>query len=433
MSKEKTVSQERSFINQPTASATDHDIAQLMHADRHLGTEANAIHSPIHVSAHYAFNDAQGIIDAFTTKPGFAYSRQATPTVASLENKINILEKGLGSLCFGSGMAAIAGVMLSLLKAGDHLIASRYIFGNTRSLFDTLQDLGIHITLVDTTAVGNVKQAKQANTRMVFTETIGNPATHISDLSAIGQWCREQSLIYFVDMTMVTPYLLIGKAIHASLVMHSLSKSLCGHGNVIGGSITDTGLFDWSGYPNIVDGYKSNPVEKWGLVQIKKKALRDMGFTLSSEVANRIAIGAETLALRMEKANANALALAHYMEKSGIFSAVHYPGLTSHAQHDAARKLFQDRGYGTLIAAELKENIDLHQFLNAFKQIIIATHLGDNRTLCLPVSPTIYADIDEQERLSMGVSNGLLRFSVGIEPVEDLIADIEQAYNKGLE
>lgn len=401
---------------------------QVLHADRRQKVEHNAIHKPIHIASQYSFADVRDLIAVFGNTPGYAYSRQGTPTVTALEQKITLLEEGINTVCFASGMAAISAVFLTLLKAGDHLISSHYIFGNTKSLLSTLEALGIEVTMVDTTDIQTVKAAVKPNTRMIFTETIANPVTQVSDLKAIGAFCEEKGLLYFVDMTMVTPYLLKGKDIKASLIMHSLSKMICGHANALGGSITDTGLFDWSSYPNIQEIYKSYPVKNWGLVQIKKKGLRDMGATLSSDAASRIAIGMETFTLRAQKSNANALALARYMQESPIFADVKYPGLESHVQHGLAKDLFKDNGYGSLIAASLREDIDLFAFLNNLQTIILATHLGDNRTLCLPVAPTIYAEASAEQRALMGISDNLLRISVGIENVADLIEDIEQAY-----
>lgn len=403
---------------------------QILHADRQQKVEHNAIHKPIHVAAQYSFADVRDLIAVFGSTPGYAYSRQGTPTVSALEQKVTLIEEGHSSVCFASGMAAISAVFLTLLKAGDHLISSHYIFGNTKSLLNTLENLGIEVTMVDTCDIDVVKAAIRPNTRMLFTETIANPVTQVSDLKAMGDLCESLGLLYFVDMTMVTPYLLKGKEVKASLVMHSLSKSLCGHANALGGSITDTGLYDWTRYPNIMEMYKSYPVKNLGIVQIKKKGLRDMGATLSSEAANRIAIGMETFSLRAKQANDNALALARYMQDSPIFAEVKYPGLENHEQHSLAKALFAGKGYGSLIAASLREDIDLFAFLNSLETIILATHLGDNRTLCLPVAPTIYAEATAEQRALMGISDNLLRISVGIENVEDLIADIEQAYAK---
>lgn len=405
---------------------------KILHADRYAGTEANAVHKPIHISNQYAFERVEGLIGVFQNQPGFSYSRQGTPTSAALENKITLLEEGVSTIGFASGMAALSAVFTTLLKSGDHLIASRFVFGNTKSLFMTLEGFGIEITLVDTTDIKNVEAALQDNTRMLFTETIANPVTQVSDLKGMGDFCEKHNLVYFVDNTMITPYLLKGKDIKASLVMHSLSKGIGGHASALGGSVTNTGLYNWTDYPNIIEGYKTGPSHSWGLLQIKKKGLRDMGATLAADSASRISLGIETLSLRMEKAFNNALQLAQYMERSPIFSAVKYPGLTAHPQHERAKELFAGKGYGALLAVELNPAVDLFSFLNHLKVVILATHLGDNRTLCLPVAPTIYNEMTPELRAEMGISDSLLRVSVGIEDVEDIIADFEQAYEKSL-
>lgn len=403
---------------------------KILHADRLNGTEHNAVHKPIHISNQYAFNQVEDLIGVFQNSPGFSYSRQGTPTSAALEHKITLLEEAVSTVGFASGMAALSATFTTLLCAGDHLISSQFVFGNTKSLFMTLERLGIEVTMVDTTEIANVQAALRPNTRMVFTETIANPVTQISDLVAMGDFCEEHNLVYVVDNTMVTPYLLKGKDIKASLVMHSLSKAICGHASALGGSITNTGLYDWTDYPNIPEAYKRGPSHSWGLFQIKKKGLRDMGSTLTADSASSIALGAETLSLRMDKSFSNALRLAQYMETSPIFASVNYPGLVSHAQHERAKQLFGQKGFGALIAVELDPKVDMYSFLNHLQVIILATHLGDNRTLCLPVAPTIYSEMSSEQRVDMGISETLLRLSVGIEEVEDIIADLEQAYEK---
>src|SRR5690606_34628052 len=256
----------------------------------------------LHPSAQYAFERVEDLVAVFQGKPGFSYARQGTPTTAALEAKITRMEGGIGTVTFATGMAALSAVFLTLLKKGDHLISSKYIFGNTNSLLGTLENLGVEITLVDATDLDQVKAARRPETRMVFVESLANPGTYICDLEGIGQWCATEKLLYVVDNTLSTPWLCTGKAVQAGLVVHSLSKRLGGHATALGGAVTDTGLFDWSNFPNINEVYRKGTSSNWGLTQIKKKGLRDMGATLSSDAAHRIAVGAETLALRMGKA-----------------------------------------------------------------------------------------------------------------------------------
>lgn len=398
----------------------------ILHSDRRHGVEAGAVHKPLHVSAQYAFERVEDLVAVFQGSPGFSYARQGTPTTAALEAKITRLEGGIGTVTFATGMAALSAVFLTLLKKGDHLISSKYIFGNTNSLLGTLENLGVETTLVDATDLEQVKAARRPETRMVFVESLANPGTYIADLDGIGQWCAAEKLLYVVDNTLSTPWLCTGKSVQADLVVNSLSKHIGGHANALGGAVTDTGLFDWSSYPNINDVYRKGNAANWGLTQIKKKGLRDMGATLSSDAAHRIAVGSETLALRMGKACDNALALSKALAQNPLVSRVTYPGLPDHPQHERAKRLFGGR-YGALMAVELADNVDLFAFMNRLKVFVLATHLGDNRTLVLPVAHTIYYEMGPELRAQMGISDNQLRISVGTEDVEDLIADFEQA------
>ncbi|MDO5666196.1 MAG: cystathionine gamma-synthase family protein [Alcaligenaceae bacterium] len=402
---------------------------ELVHAERRQGIENGAVHKAIYTSSQYAYDDANDLVAVFQGRPGFSYARQGTPTTASLEKSINQLEDGEGTCAFATGMAALTAIFYTLLKAGDHIISSQFIFGNTNSLLINLARLGVEVTHVDARDVSQVKAAIRPNTRMVFMETIANPGTQLVDLAAIGDLCEEQKLLYVVDNTMTTPYLLKGKEVKAGLVMNSLSKMICGHANALGGSVTSTGLFDWSEYPNIYDDYKSGDPKGWGLLQIRKKGLRDMGATLSADAAQRIAVGAESLELRVQRSCSNALALAEFLEQQAGVVSVSYPGLPSHPQHERANALFGGRGFGSLLSFELKEEIDCIDFLNRLDIVLLATHLGDTRTLSLPVAKTIYHEMGPEKRKAMGIADGLLRVSLGIENEKDLIGDFAQALN----
>jgi O-acetylhomoserine (thiol)-lyase len=288
--------------------------------------------------------------------------------------------------------------------------------------------LGIELSLVDPTDIAAVAAAIRPNTRMVFTETIANPGTQIADLEAIGALCAERGLMYVVDNTLTSPWLFQPKSVGATFVMNSLSKHIGGHAHALGGSLTDTGLFDWTKCPNILDVYKKGAVTGWGLTQIKKKGLRDMGATLSADAAHRIAVGAETLSLRLTKICSNAQALATYLSKHPGVSRVAYPGLATHPQHARAKKLFNG-GFGNLIAFELAEGIDSFDFLNKLEIVILATHVGDTRSLALPAAQTIYYEMGPAVRAQMGIAEGLIRLSVGIEDEADLLADFAQAFD----
>jgi O-acetylhomoserine (thiol)-lyase len=399
---------------------------RILHADRLSPVEHGAVHKPLHIATAYGYQTAEELTAVFQGRQsGHVYGRQGNPTTAALEVKVSLMEDAIGTVCFATGMAAICSSMTALLKKGDHVVASRFLFGNTASWMTTLDQLGCATTLVDATEAVNVQQALRPETRMVFVETIANPRTQVADLQGIGKLCAERGLLYVVDSTMTTPHLFQPKAVGASLVVHSLSKSICGHGNALGGSISDTGLYDWNSYPHILPAYRKGPPQGWGLLQIRKKGLRDMGATLSAEHGHRIAVGAETLALRIERACANARALAEWLQAQPLVAKVHYPGLASHPQHARARELFKD--FGALFSFETVEGVDPADVLDALELVIKSSHLGDNRTSALPVARTIFWEMGAEQRKSMEIADSLIRVSVGIEARDDLLADFDQA------
>jgi len=409
-------------------SVTQGFSTKILHADQASSVEHNAVHKPIHVSTAYRYEDARELARVFQgERKGFVYGRQANPTVTALEAKINLMENGVATVCFGTGMAAIGATLLALLQKDSHIVSSTFLFGNTHSLLGTVEKLGCKVSLVDATDVTNVAAALQPETRLVFVETIANPRTQIADLARIGRLCAERDILYIVDNTLTSPYLFQPKNVGAGLIVNSLTKYIGGHGNALGGAVTDTGLYDWSRYPCIYDGYKSIDPALWGITQIRKKGLRDFGGALVAESAHKIATGAETLALRMECACQNALKLARFLEAHPSVSKVYYPGLDSHPQHQLSRELF--KAHGALVSIELVEDLDCFEFLNRLKLVILSSHLGDNRTLAIPVAHTIYWEMGAERRTSMGIVDSLIRFSIGIENYEDLVGDFDQALN----
>ena len=398
----------------------------ILHNDRRKAIEHGSLHKPIHTSVTFGYSDARQLASVFQGKePGFRYGRQGNPTISALEDKITRMEDGASTICFATGMGAIGAVFQALLRAGDHVVSSSFLFGNTNSLWQTVAGQGVQVAFADATDVAQVEAAITPNTRLVFVETIANPRTQVADLARIGQLCRERGILYVVDNTMTSPYLFRPKAVGASLVVNALTKSIGGHGNALGGSLTDTGVYDWGNYPNIAANYKKNAPANWGMAQVRAKALRDFGASLAPEAAHHIAVGAETLALRMERASASALAVARMLEADARVAAVHYPGLASHPQHGVATDLF--KAYGSLFSFELKDGIDCFDYLNRLKLGISASNLGDNRTLVIPVAHTIFFEMGLERRASMGIAESLIRVSIGIEDTADLVDDFRTA------
>ena len=399
-----------------------------LHSDRRDNPEHGVLHKAIHPSVAYGYEDARHLAEVFQGKrAGYNYGRQLNPTVTALQNRITQMEDGLASIAFATGMAAIATTMLSLLRKGDHVVSSMFLFGNTNSFFNTLIRLGIQVTFVDATEARFVEKALQKNTRLVFVETIANPDTQVADLRAIGDLCQTKNLIYCVDNTMTSPHLFSPKKVRASLIVNSLTKYIGGHGNALGGMITDTGLYDWSNFVNIHDTYRKDKPTLWGITQIKKKGLRDIGASMSPEAAHHLAVGSETLPMRLDRACANAQTLAEFCDEHTKVNHTYYPGLPGHPQHDRANQLFAN--FGAIFSIDLTDEINCFDFLNNMDIVIASSNLGDTRTLAIPVAHTIYYEMGTERRASMGIDDSMIRFSVGVEDIEDLLEDFQKALN----
>lgn len=397
-----------------------------LHSDRQGKPEHGVLHKAIHTSVAYTYDDARDLAAVFQGKmAGYNYGRQQNPTVNALQDRVTQMEQGAASTAFATGMAAISSALFALLRAGDHMIASAFLFGNTNSLLNSFTNFGVEVSFVDTTSTAAVEAALRGNTRLVFTETIANPVTQVADLQGIGRLCKQHGLIYVVDNTMTSPWLFRPVSVGASFVVNSLTKYIGGHGNALGGMLTDTGAFDWSDYPNIFDVYKKGDPTSWGTLQVRKKGLRDFGATLGPEAAHHLAVGSETLPMRMERASNNAQTLAEFCEAHDRIKKVYYPGLPSHPQHDRARELF--RKPGAIMSIDLADNVDCFDFLNRLQCVITSSNLGDTRTLAIPVAHTIFYEMGAERRASMGIGEGMIRLSIGIEDMDDLLADFAQA------
>jgi O-acetylhomoserine (thiol)-lyase len=402
---------------------------KLVHADRKINKpQFGAVHESSNNSVLFEFEDVQDLVDVFQgKKAGHVYSRSSSGSAVALQNILNEMEDGVGAVVFSTGMAAISSTLLSLLQSGDHIIVSQFLFGNTRSFMSTIEGFGIKVSYVDVSKLSKVKEAYTENTKMVFCETIANPVTQVTDLQGIGEWCESKGLVFALDNTMTPSVLLDSKAVKASLLLTSLTKYISGHGNVLGGALIDTGLFDWTKYGNIDEKYRVADVQQWGLTQVKKRGLRDFGATLAPQSAHLVSVGLETLSMRLRKTCSNAQALATYLASHRGVKVVHYPGLEEHPHHERAKSLFK-RGFGGILSVELDDNINAHDFLNALSLVISATHLGDTRTLALPVASTVFFENGAEERAKMGIADSLIRISVGIEDIEDILFDFDQAF-----
>ncbi|MBT1449504.1 cystathionine gamma-synthase family protein [Glaciecola sp. XM2] len=401
---------------------------QLVHADRLLNRpQHGAVHEATNNSVLFEFEDVAQLESVFQGKEaGHVYSRSSSGSAVALQNMLCALEDGVGAVAFATGMAGISGVLFSLLKAGDHIIVSQFLFGNTRSFMETLQQFGIQISFVDVSYAQCVQDAINENTTLVFCESIANPGTQVSDIEGIVKLCTEHDLLFILDNTMTPATMLNAKALNVSMIVTSLTKYIGGHGNVLGGAAVDLGNYNWENFSNISDKYKVADTSQWGLTQIRKRGLRDMGATLAPASAHQISVGLETLNLRLDKTCINAMAIAKFLDTHASVAKVFYPGMPEHPQHARAKALFNGQ-FGGILSFELNNNIDMRKFLNALQLVICATHLGDTRTLALPVATTIFYENGPEQREVMGIGDSMIRMSIGIEDAQDVIDDIAQA------
>lgn len=402
----------------------------IVHSDRWDPIEHGSMHKPVHSTVAYGYEHTSDLVGVFQgTHAGYAYSRQVNPTVSALERKLDRMERGIATVCFGTGMGAIGSIVFSLLRRGDHIVSSWFLFGNTNSMFRSFEAHGLEVTFVDATDVAAVAEAIRPETKLVFVETIANPVTQVSDMEKIGVLCRERGLVYVVDNTMTSPWLFQPVDVDASLIVNSLTKYIGGHGNALGGAVTETGLFDWTAFDNIYPEYRKGDPQRWGIQQLRKKGLRDFGAALAPEAAHHLAVGSETLALRMERQCDSTAALVQTLDAHDRVSKVYYPGLPDHPQHALASRLF--RRPGAIFSFELTDDLDPFAFLDRLNVVVKSTNLGDNRTLAIPVAHTIYFELGPERRASMGIADSLIRISVGIEDVDDLLRDFEGALAAG--
>lgn len=374
----------------------------------HAGVEPDpttgSILTPIYQTTTYV----QESVDRYLSK-GYSYSRSGNPTVRALEKKITELEGGADSACFATGMAAIQAVLLTFLNAGDHAVVSDVAYGGTyRICTKIFSRFGVDFTFADTSKPDDVKRSFRANTRLVLTETPANPTLKLTDIAAISELTRSRGIPHAVDNTFLTPYYQRPLELGADLSVHSTTKYLDGHNATVGGSITSR---------------STELAEKIRFVQ------NATGTILSPQVAWLTLQGVKTLSIRMDAQSENALAIAKFLESHPKVDRVCYPGLASHPQHDLARR--QASGFGAMVWFEVKGGVASgKKIMDALGLWSLAENLGSVESLVThPVTMT-HADVDEAERKRVGITDGLVRLSVGLEDGEDLIEDLKQALEK---
>ena len=406
-----------------------HDVTQTQ------GTRA----VPIYQTSSYVFNDSEHAANLFAlSESGYIYTRLNNPTNDVLEQRLAAVEGGVAAVATASGTAAIATTFMTLLKAGDHIVASNSLYGGTFNMLNnTLPRFGITTTFVDPDDVDNFAKAVKPNTRAFFAESLGNPKLDVLDLEGISAQAKEAKVPFIVDNTIATPALLNPIAHGANIVIHSLTKYITGNGTTIGGVIIDAGTFDYSNgnFPEFTEPSPSYHGLKYHevlgpiafIARVRIEGLRDLGSAPSPLNSFQVIQGLETLEVRMQKHSENALELAHWLDSREEVSWVNYPGLKSSKYADLAAK-YLPNGNSGIVTFGLKKGFEAARKVTESTKIFsLLANIGDTKSLIIHPSSTTHSQLNEEEQKSTGVTPELVRLSVGIENLEDLKNDLDQA------
>ena len=411
-----------------------------LHGGQRPDPATGARAAPIYQTTSFVFSETDQASSMFDmARSGHVYSRISNPTVAVLEERIAGLEGGVGAVATASGMAAIHLAICTIMDSGSHIVASHALYGGTHNLFTyTLPRFGINTTFVDPRDADAFRQAIRPETRLLYAETIGNPRGEVLDIATIADIAHEAHVPLMLDSTLTTPYLLQPFEHGADIVIHSLTKFIGGHGVAIGGIVVDSGRFDWDAsgkFATLTEPYEGilniDFTEDFGpnafLHRARREGLRDFGAALSPANAFYILQGVETLALRMDKHVANTRKIVECLASSDAVEYVTYPELPGHADHELAKTLLP-RGCGSVFSFELKGGREAgRRFIEALKVFSHLANVGDAKSLVIHPASTTHSRMDDAALKQAGISEGLVRLSVGLEDPEDLINDLNRA------
>ncbi|MCL6443320.1 MAG: homocysteine synthase [Alicyclobacillus sp.] len=399
----------------------------------------HAVAVPIYQTTSYAFDNSDHAADLFALKTsGNIYTRIMNPTTDVFEQRIALLEGGVGALGVASGQAAITLAILNIAGSGDHLVSSSNLYGGTYNLFNvTFRKLGVDTTFVDPSDLQAVEQAIRPNTKAVYVETIGNPRIDVADLEALSGVAHRHGVPLIVDSTFATPYLCRPFEHGADIVIHSATKFIGGHGTSIGGVIVDSGKFPWDNgrFPELVEPDESyhgvSYVRDIGpaayIVKARVQLLRDIGPAVSPFNSFLFIQGLETLPLRMERHSQNALAVAKHLEQHPLVEWVQYPGLPSSPYFELAQK-YLPRGQGAILTFGIKGGVPAgKKFIDSLKLFKHLANVGDARSLVIHPASTTHQQLSEEEQIASGVTPNLVRLSIGLEHIDDIVADLDAA------
>ena len=396
----------------------------LLHGDFRGDKNTGATQTPIYQSSAFEHASAETLEKIFNNMaPGFSYSRISNPTIEAFEKRMTVLEGGVASVACSSGMAAITNAFTNILQSGDEIVCSASLYGGSIDLFRDLESFGIKTHYVNNNDVEQFRAATNENTKLYFAETIGNPRLDVTDIRLIADEAHRAGVPFIVDNTVATAYLIKPIEYGADIVVNSTSKYVNGNSNSISGVITDSGNFKWDTvkYPGMKDFKKYGPYAY--TAKLGNGIYRNTGACLSPQNAFYNILGMETLGIRMERVCSNAMILAKYLNDN--FS-VNYPGLENSEFYNIAKKELNN-GFGGIITIRTGSKEKAFKFINALQIPLNVSNIGDTKTLVIHPSSTISAHSTEEEKKIAGVYDDLVRISVGIEDVQDLIEDFTQA------
>jgi len=400
---------------------------KLIHGNLKID-ETGATNTPLHLSNAFAHNAAEkleGIMKG--TSMGYAYTRISNPTVTSFERRIASIEGGLAATAAASGMSAIYLSIMNVVESGDEIIASSGLFGGTYELLKNLKSYGIKVIFLENLDEESLEEVINENTKIVFGETLGNPKLDVLDLEEVAKVCKKHNVIFIVDSTITTPFLIRPIEYGADIVIHSTSKYINGTSNSIGGIIVDGGS---SKYKDIKYKNFNEYCKKFGKMaytaKLRNTVGKDIGASLAPFNAFLNLIGIETLSLRMREHNTNTMAVAKFLSSNSKVTSVNYPNLPSSKYYNIAQKYYKNGASGVL-TFRLGSKDNAFRFINNLKMILNITNIGDSKTLIIHPASTICASNTFDEKEQMGVFDDMLRLSVGIEDIEDILCDIESA------
>jgi len=427
-------------------------------SDRQFGFRTRALHAgavpdavygsravPIHQSTSFVFKDTDDAANLFALqKYGNIYSRIGNPTVSALEERIASLEGGIGAVATASGMSAEFLVFAALCGSGDHIVASSKLYGGTITQLDvTLRRFGIETTFVDSLEPADYEAAMQENTKVLYTEVVANPSSDIADLRGLSEVAHNHGVPLVVDSTLTTPYLIRPFEHGADIVIHSVTKFMGGHGTTLGGVIVESGEFPWDNgnFPAMTEPVASyGGLSWWGnfgeygfLTKLRAEQLRDIGPSLGPQAAFNLIQGIETLPQRIDEHVANAQKVAEWLEADDRVDYVNYAGLPSHPDHDRAKEMLP-KGVGSVFSFGIRGGRATGaRFIESLQLASHLANVGDVRTLILHPGSTTHQQLSPEQMAAAGIPEDLIRISVGIEDVEDIIWDLDQALSTALE